>query len=952
MDSGGSMLYVVKLSSPSHSMNRPFRITSIAAVTSCVFLFLSAAVWAASQTPGSVESYDLPVDLDRGAAGLTRCLAALRTRASILMLTAHPDDEDGGLLAYQTRGVGARGSLLTLNRGEGGQNAMTTDFYDALGVLRTQELLAADRYYGVDQYWTSVIDYGFSKTREEALAKWGYDRVLGEVVRVVRMTRPLVIASVFIGAPTDGHGNHQVSGQMAQEAFAAAGDPNRFPEQLREGLRPWSPLKVYGRVPFFQATKEGIYDYATDKYVPVRFFDYVSKKWIDHTPEESVAVAEGSEDAAAGLTFLQIGRAGLGNQKSQNGGVTIPPPSPRSAPYHRYGSRVTGPEHEKAMYDGIDISVAGISSLVKGDAPFLKEGLAEISRLADSAGSQYRPNEPGAIAPLLAQGLRATRSLILRVHESRLPEEGKNDTLFELQVKERQFEEALTIALQVSFDPTIAPEKEPTGPAAFFGGPPTTFTVAVPGMSFGVKTSIFNGGTESVNVEGLQVEATDGKEWSIRADGSPAASLPPNKDSQLKFNVKVPQDALLTRPYYSRPDQEQPYYNLDDPKFENLSTAPYPLIATARMNYQGAEFTLRKYVQTRQHVDGIGVETNPLWMSPAISVQIAPGAGAVPLESKTFAFSCTLQSNVKGAAKGVLRLSLPEQWASVPAEYPFHMERDGESQSVTFQVTPHDIQPHGYQIKAVAEYGGRKYEEGYRVIAYAGLRPFPYYRPATYKAVGVDVKTAPGLRVGFVPGTGDEVPQALQDLGVPVRVIPPGDLETLELSEFDAVVVGVRAYGMRPELRRAHARLLEYVNRGGVLLAEYNLQDFELGPYSLTAGSNPAKVVDEGSVVKLLEPKSPVFSWPNKLTEADFAGWEEERGHGFMEKWDPHFQPLVETHDPEQKPQQGGLLVARYGKGFLIYDAYALYRQLPAGVPGAYRIVANLVSIGKNPNWK
>ncbi|MBV9082719.1 MAG: PIG-L family deacetylase, partial [Acidobacteriaceae bacterium] len=169
----------------------------------------------------------MSIFLDRGASGLCRYLAELRTRASILMITAHPDDEDGGLLAQQSRGVGARATLLTLTRGEGGQNAMSMDLYDALGILRTQELLAADRYYGVDQYWTSVIDYGFSKTREEALQKWGYDRVLSEVVRVVRMTRPLVITSVFIGAPTDGHGNHQVAGQMAQEAFAAAGDPNR-----------------------------------------------------------------------------------------------------------------------------------------------------------------------------------------------------------------------------------------------------------------------------------------------------------------------------------------------------------------------------------------------------------------------------------------------------------------------------------------------------------------------------------------------------------------------------------------------------------------------------------------------------------------------------------------------------------------------------------------------------
>src|SRR5579884_871233 len=265
-------------------MRNPFRLLRYAAIASLT-IFLSAAIWAGSEQKGPAQAQDadpnlLPIDLDRGAAGLSRYLAELRTRASILMITAHPDDEDGGLLAYQTRGVGARGALLTLTRGEGGQNAMSMDLYDELGLVRTQELLTADRYYGVDQYWGRVIDYGFSKTREEALDKWGYERVLSDVVRVVRMTRPLVITSVFVGAPTDGHGNHQVAGQMAQEAYLAAGDPNRFPEQIREGLRPWKPLKVYCRVPFFEPTKQGtIYDYATDEYVPLRFFDYVNKTW-------------------------------------------------------------------------------------------------------------------------------------------------------------------------------------------------------------------------------------------------------------------------------------------------------------------------------------------------------------------------------------------------------------------------------------------------------------------------------------------------------------------------------------------------------------------------------------------------------------------------------------------------------------------------------------------------
>ncbi len=386
------------------------------------------------------STHAIPIAPDRGAAGLSRMLRTLQTRASILHVTAHPDDEDGGMLAYETRGQGARGALLTLNRGEGGQNAMSMDLYDALGLVRTQELLAADRYYGVDQYFTRAIDYGFSKTREEALEKWNHERVLSDTVRVVRMMRPLVITSVFIGAPTDGHGNHQVAGQMAQEAYLAAGDPNRFPEQIKEGLRPWSPLKVYARTPLFDITAQGMYDYAIDKYVPVRFFDYVTQQWSTTRPSTNLEIAEGTPAPAAGLTFLQISREGWGFQKSQNGGGTLPTPSVMNSGYHRYGSRVTAAGHEASFFDGIDVTIPGIAGLAQGDTRFLKDGLAQISRFAAHAWKQYAVDRPSGIAAQLADGLKATRALMVQVRASSLAEPGKSDVLFELGVKEQQFE--------------------------------------------------------------------------------------------------------------------------------------------------------------------------------------------------------------------------------------------------------------------------------------------------------------------------------------------------------------------------------------------------------------------------------------------------------------------------------------------------------------------------------
>jgi len=925
-----------------------------------------AGVYTASSRAQQAPTVDaIAVAPDRGAAGLAHWLKALQTRASLLMFTAHPDDEDGGMLAYEVRGQGARAALMTLTRGEGGQNVMSQDLYDALGLARTQELLLADRYMGVDQYFSRAIDYGFSKTREEALEKWDHDRVLSDAVRVVRMTRPLVVLSVFMGAATDGHGNHQVAGELAQEVFNAAGDPTKFHEQMREGLRPWSPLKVYARVPFVQVTAEGMYDYATDKVVPVQFFDYVNQKPFTKAPETTVEIPEGLPAPGLGLTFLQVAREGLGFQKTQNGGGTIPQAAPYNSAYHRFGSRVAAADKGTSFFDGIDVSISGIAALAAGDPKFLKDGLAAIAKLAADASGQYQVENPASIAPLLAEGLKATRALIAQVQASSIAEPGKSDVGFELRVKERQFEQCLVGALEISFQTTVAAEPAGGGRGAApspmdaaiaalrgRGGAPT-FTIAIPGQSFIVETQLFNQGPETLGVAGMDIEPTDAKKWEIRPPANAASEIPGRKDAQWRFSVTAPPNAALTRPYFTRPNDEQPYYDLIDERYRNLPVGPYPLVARARAVYRGVPFEIAQVVQTVERVPGVGLVQNPLPLGPAISVLVSPSAGAVPVGSRSFAFTATVHSNVKGAAAGTLRLKLPGGWRSTPAESAFSL-RDGEDQTVTFSVVPETIKPAEYTITAVAEYQGREYTEGYHLTGYPGLRPYPYYRPATYKAVGVDVKTAPGLKIAFLPGTGDDVPRALDDLGQSVRVLDISDLTHGDLSSYDAIILGVRAFAVRTELKAANGRLLEYVKNGGTLLVQYNLQDFDnnYGPYPFTLGTNPQKVVDETSPVVLLEPSNPAFSWPNQITEHDFQGWVEERGHGFLRNWDSHYTALVETHDPDQDPQRGGLLLARYGKGFYVYDALALYRQLPSGVPGAYRILANLVSLGKNPGWQ
>jgi hypothetical protein len=420
----------------------------------------------------------------------------------------------------------------------------------------------------------------------------------------------------------------------------------------------------------------------------------------------------------------------------------------------------------------------------------------------------------------------------------------------------------------------------------------------------------------------------------------------------FRMAAKVPADATITRPYYKRDSLEQPYYDLLDPRYVTRPTSPYPLTAGARFAYHGVPFDVEQVVQSSERLAGTGTVEQPLLVATAITVSLGLPGGALPLTAKSLSLTAMVHSNVKGPAEGTLKLTLPAGWRSEPAEAKFNTARDGEDRVIPFTVIPSGIKTETYSIAAVAEYQGKKYTEGYHMAGYPGVRGYPLYSPAVYKAAGVDVKTVSGLRLGYLPGTGDEVPKAIENLGHEVRVLATSDLTQGDLSGYDAIILGVRAYAVRADLKAANGRLLDYVKNGGVLIVQYNLQDYDhnYGPYPFKLGS-AQKVVDEGSAVTVLEPNNPLFNWPNRITADDFKGWEEERGHGFLDEWDKQYTALVETHDPGQDPQKGGLLITRYGKGFYIYDAFAIYRQLPSGVAGAYRLLGNMISLKKNPAY-
>ncbi len=917
---------------------------------------VSPSFLAMAQSPISVSSMPAasaePLPFDRGAPALWQSLQKLHTRASLLMVTAHPDDEDGGMLTHQSRGHGVRVSLLTLNRGEGGANVMSSDYFDSLGLVRTQELLAADRYYGAQEYWTSVVDYGFSKTKEEALEKWGHDRVLGDVVRVIRMTRPLVVTSVFVGGRTDGHGNHQVAGQMAQEAFKAAGDPNMFPEQLKEGLRPWKPLKDYAHVPFAMITDKGIYDYADGKYYPAEFQNYTNGTIEKGQLSTDVEIPEGEYSPMLGLTYAQIAHLGLGQQKSQNGGTGFSPAEEDMSAYHRFASVIPAKDKEGSFYDGIDVSLMGIADLAQGgDAAFLKDGLSQINGLVEKAMSNFSADHPETIANTLATGLKSTNELIEKVSSSGLSEEAKYNVLHELKVKHTQFANAIAESLGISVVATVAPEHEPTGPFARFFRNPETFQVALPGQKFHVNVHTNSPTDVPVQVESVSLVGPSKEQWTFQAESQQPGVLK-HTSKDVRFTVDVPQNAGYSEPYFTRPDIEQAYYDIKQPQFATLSAAPYPLFARLQLSVGGVPFEISQVVQSVKRVTGPGLVFQPLIVGPAISLSTTPRAGIVPLDAKAFDVTVTVHSNVKGPAKGTVKLDLPQGWSA--PEQQFSTSKDGDDETLQFHVTPSKVEEKPYTITAVATYEGHDYKVGYHTVGYPGLRPYNLYRASTYSTTGVNVKVAPGLNVGYVVGAGDDVPQSLVNLGINVHFLSPDDLAKADLSRYDAIITGVRAYAVREDLKTFNNRLLAYVKNGGVAIVQYNTPEYDnnYGPYPYKMGSNPEEVTDEDSKVQILEASNPVFSWPNKITSADFEHWVEERGSKFLSSWDSHYQPLLETHDPGQAEQKGGLLYAKYGNGAYIYCAYAFYRELPEGVPGAYRLFANLVSLGKSPQLR
>jgi len=886
----------------------------------------------------------LPLPEDRGAAALEQSLKRLGTWASMMIVIAHPDDEDGTMLTYETRGHGVRAAQLTLTRGEGGQNAISADSYDALGLIRTNELLRADQFYGVKQYWGTEADFGFSKTQEEAFSQWGHDRVLYDAVLAIRRERPLVLVSTFVGGVTDGHGQHQVSAAIEQEAYRVAGDPKAFPEQFALGVRPWSPRAVFSRMPFAPITGKGMFDYATGKWQPVKFYNYATQQWSDKELSTDVKIPTGTYDPVLGRSYTQIAREGWGEQKSQNGGGNPSLSDGGESEYHRWAASdkdLSGVQD--SFFAGIPTGIEGLATLVSGMSPeWLKSGLSDIAAQLAAAQKQCVTEHPEAIAPTLKAGYQAAMTLRQRVLHSQIEARQRADLTAELDLKIEQFQQALAESLGLDLQAFTTRTAAAANAGPFGGGIDETSRSVSPGDPLEVRIHTGNA-THQAKLERVWLESSDSKPWATGASAHPA-----NPGSDVTLQARVPEGTAPTEPYFTRPTIEQPFYDVSNPEWRGRSFAPYPLAAWAEFSYEGVPIRLGEVVQTMQRQVGVGGIFEPLVVTPKIGVRVSPESQILPLDGSPLPVRVTVHT--EGPAEGKVRLKLPAGWTATPAEAEFHRKVYGDTAAMLFEVKPPaGVQDTAFAIQAEADSGGHTYQSGWQRIGYLGLRPYNQYRKAEIKTRAVDVKVAPGLRVGYVMGTGDTVPEAIEGLGVTPHLLTSSDLLSSDLSAWDVIVLGIRAYSARPELGMVEARLETFVQNGGTVIVQYQSNTFP-APFQLSMGRTPERVVEEAAPVKILAPDNKLMSWPNQITSRDFDGWVEERGHSFLDTWDPAFTPLTETADQGQDPQRGGLLVAHSGKGTYVYMAYALYRQLPELVPGAYRILANLLSAGKDPS--
>lgn len=878
-------------------------------------------------------SGQIPVAGDRGVVPAGLLLRQLDGEKRILMIGAHPDDEDTALLAVFAREWGARTAYLSLTRGEGGQNLIGPELDEGLGIIRTGELEAARRLDGAEQYFTRAFDFGFSKSADETFRHWPREELLEDVVEVIRRFRPHVVVSVFSGTPRDGHGHHQVSGMVATEAFHVAGDPHRFPRLSARGLQPWTPAKLYQR---FRGIPGGA----------------------------SLGIPTGKVDPLLGRSHFQVAMESRSQHRSQDMGVPQTP-GPRES---QVVLTATAPGIEEGpvpgLFAGVDTTLAGLAAGIRGPhGDQIREALRRYRTRVGEATRSLDALDPARAVPPLAAAAEALDA----AWEGLAGEPaGATAGLREaLDFRRGKVEEAIMAAAGLSLELRAGEER------------------VVPGEAVELELLLWNGGPFPLEVEWLGIHPDDlPSGWRIepstpRADdelpaalfgtvpdasAGPGGLLTPGILLRETLRVRTDPDAVPTRLYFLAAPREGSLYSWpEEGRVRGLARDPAPLHARARLRLhlpeteEGTSGSV--LLNPRAAVRHVGVDKalgefeTPLLVLPAFSVEVEPG---MLVRSSGDRSASQVTVRVRNLApdrrSGTLALEPPPGWRVEPASHPVELSA-GAQRSLRFHLHPPEEAGETGEVRfraVVRSPEGREYREGVTLIEYPHIVRTPLHRPAELRVPIFPVQVARGLRVGYVMGSGDDGPRALTQMGAEVELLTPADLQAGGLERFHTIVLGVRVYEVVPSMFEANEALLEFARRGGTVVSQYNKYEYPEGgvaPYPVSMARPHDRVTDENAPVTILDPSSPVFTTPNRITQEDFEGWVQERGLYFLSEWDDRFVPLLEMSDPGEEPKQGGLVVAPLGEGLYVYTGLAFFRQFPEGVPGAHRLFANLVSL-------
>lgn len=827
-----------------------------------------------------------------GIVALEQELRMLGHNKRVLVIGAHPDDEDTELLTLLVRGMGAEAAYLSLNRGEGGQNLIGSELGEGLGLIRTEELLAARRLDGAHQFFTRAYDFGYSKTLEETWRFWPKDSVLKDVVRIVREFRPQIIVSIFSGTPRDGHGQHQAAGWAAREAFKVAGDSTAFRDLVSEGLSPWTPAKLYQSARFDSAGT-------------------------------TLTLDGGQLDDVVGQSYHQIAMRGRSMHKSQDmGQLQRMGPSAIRLRLIEDRTRVTG----DGLFSGIDTTLASAVPTLRTAAAALdsakaSSNIAAIRRHLDWAIAAYdrhcrvRPDGP------------------IDDHTG-IQDVGFCD----------HFSQAEAISHGLVFDAVADDDR------------------VVPGDTLTVTISAWNG-SDSVQQVMFHVTAI-----SIPAgvSGVPDNRIPGRAVASWVVRIPIPGNAELASPYFLRlPRQGAMYqWGANDPRgapFEDESL---------RANFVGDGFSLWRDIVFRKNDQARGEVRLPVEIVPRIDVKLDPANEVWSTSPGPHDFTVTLTHGSKDSTAGSVGLEVPAGWPAVTGQR-FELDAEDERQTFHFSIRPPaGLLPGRYEIRAIAtDARGNRYDQGVFTVDYPHIRPRSWTQASVATINVAPLDMARLKRVGYIRGAADMVPEALTSVGVPVELIDRTMLERGDLSGFDAIVVGSRAYETDSALVENNGRLLAYARNGGLVIIQYQQQPFFRGnfaPFPMTVGGQPLvldstgtngarvgppvshdRVTDETAPVRFLDPASAIANRPNHIGPEDWNGWVQERGLYFAHSWDDQYRPVLEMADPGEAPLRGGLLIAKVGKGTYVYTGLAFFRELPAGVPGAFRLFANLLALGE-----